>query len=187
MSCVGKQWGSFIHIPKTGGFWVRQVLKTLDKERTQFEDGVAHGLPEHWDRYAPYWTVVRDPADWLRSAYADRVSKSWERYQKDVPWKSFCLMIHPYRTVDDFPWFVEKVTTNLAGIVGWVFDSYTPPAVDEIYVTGGSIYDKLRFLGCEPELHVPRNLGVNLPEMTGELRKKIVKAEKGTYERYNLG
>ena len=183
MPIVSKQWGSFIHIPRTSGFWVRQVLKTLDG--SAFEDGVAHGLPEHWGQYAPYWTVVRDPVYWLRSAYASRVTDVWTPYTKNVPWRSFCLLVHPYRTSEDFPWFVDQVTTELPGLVGWLFDAYTPPSV-EIYVYGGNTYDKLRSIGGEPELYVPRNLGANLPDMTGELIDKIERAEKGTYERFKL-
>ena len=183
MPVVSDRWGCYIHIPKTSGFWVRQVLKRIDVDA--FEDGVAHGLPEHWGAFAPYWTVVRDPVYWLRSAYASRVEDAWAPQTKDVPWKSFCLLIHPYRTSVDFPWFVEQVTKNLPGIVGWLFDCYAPPGV-EIYECGGNIYDKLRDLGAEPELFIPRNLGKNLPEITGEIEKMIRRAEKGTYDRYNL-
>ncbi len=180
MAYVSERWGSFIHIPKTGGFWVRQVLKTLDDG---YEDKVAHGLPEDW--LAPCWAVVREPVGWLRSAWAHRVNEQWRPNTKEVPWRSFCLLIHPYRTSVDFPWFVERVTSELPGIVGWLFDCYTPPGVD-VYVLGESLYEKLRGLGAEPDLHLPRNIGTNLPEMTGELREMIEKAEKRTYERYRL-
>ncbi len=184
MAYVGP-WGCFIHIPKTGGLWVKTVLKAL---AVATNDGFTHGLPTSWN-YDHIFTVVRDPVDYLRSVYAHRIRNGWRAYNKEVPWKNFCELLAPYESYDDFPGFIEGVTRDLPGIVGWFYGIYTPPPV-EVFITGTTIYDHLRELGCRPDVHPPHNAAPvhphkgTLPEMTDDLRQMIYEAEKETYEWY---
>ena len=57
MAFVGK-WGCFIHIPKTSGVWVKEVIKSETDPGTY--SGITHGMPTDWQKHAPYWAVVRD-------------------------------------------------------------------------------------------------------------------------------
>lgn len=186
MAYVSTTWGCFIHIPKTGGLWVKTCLKKLDAGANH--DGFTHGLPSLWKSHAPYWAVIRDPVDYLRSVYAHRIRNGWRAHTKEVPWKNFCELLMPYESYDDFPGFVTGVTSELPGLVGWFFDIYTPPPV-EVYITGSTIYDKLRELGARPDQHPPHNEAPprgkgSLPKMTDDLRRMIENAEEYTYEKY---
>lgn len=60
---------AFIHIPKTGGNWIQQALRTCGI--TPLLVGTAHSRPlplQGPPRLT--WCVARHPADWLRSLWA---------------------------------------------------------------------------------------------------------------------
>jgi hypothetical protein len=188
MAYVSETWGCFIHIPKTGGLWVKTVLKELDKGAGH--DGFTHGLPMHWFKHGRYWTVIREPVAYYRSLYAHRIRNDWRAYAKEVPWKNLCELLLPYESYDDFPGFVEGVTRDLPGLLGWFYDMYIPPPV-EVFITGTTIYDHLRSLGARPDMYPPHNAAPakgrgSLPKMTYNLIEMITASEKDLYARYNF-
>jgi hypothetical protein len=74
------EWGTFVHIPKCGGWGLRQYL------REHFGNGIElapyHGLPVA--KIDNGFTLVRHPVTWLRSIWAYRNNSNWEvRYKKD--------------------------------------------------------------------------------------------------------
>lgn len=166
----------FIHIPKTSGQWVYRVLGKVERV------GPAHGLPTRWD-YARIFTVVREPADWLRSAWANRQMERWTPYPRQVPWQGFCSMVNEFKS-RDFNQFARNLMHKRPGIIEWLFDNYTPPGV-EVVRYGPDLYQYLRDLGCKPDGWKPHNVSSSHGfEMLSETRAIIYEAERSLYEKY---
>jgi hypothetical protein len=179
MAAIGP-WGTFIHIPKTGGQWVSKVLHQLDPG---YRSGYGHDLPDDWTK-PPIWTVVREPASWLGSIWAHRVRESWHMYPHKVPWQRFCQMTELLSS-KDFEQFVENVTTKVPGILTWMLKAYIPPPVRTIRF-GEETYHFLESLGCNPYEQKVINKGWNSPEVTQEIRDKVWQVEKEAYGRYGF-
>ena len=72
-------WGTFVHIPKCGGFGFR---KFLDEQMGKGEeDGHYHGLPPTVE---DGFMLVRHPVSWLRSIWAYRNNNDW-KYNYNSP------------------------------------------------------------------------------------------------------
>ena len=173
-------WGCYIHIPKTSGLWTKRVLKQLGYGK---RNGDTHQLPRIWAQNR-YWTIVREPAEWLASLFANRTQDRWQEHPSECPFKYFTQAIKPYRT-RDFGEFVDSMTTHMPGIIGWMFDCYTPPKV-QVYRKGEEQLEFLRSLGCDPDKQMKVNVSSSKirPVVTAEQRLKIYRAEVDTYHRY---
>lgn len=154
------RWGTFIHIPKTGGNWVNRVIRT--KFGSGKNDGVGHGLPWNWDS-PPFFTCYRDPAKWLRSTWGHRRDNGWKPYpHNDVPWATFINMTQKYRS-DDFEEYGMNVIMNFPGIISWFFELHAPP---NTFVFSLEHPWLLGELGCDISLP-PANTNKNgLPEIS---------------------
>lgn len=119
----------FLHIPKAGGSWVREVLKenkldvrsirSTDQEYTTNKPGSWHNVP--WDdkdfidrpnRFA----FVRHPLTWYRSYWAFKVAKgNWDSTDIDVQCKS-----------PNFNEFINNVIRFYPdGFLAWMYGFYT--------------------------------------------------------------
>ena len=182
MAYIG-DWGCFIHIPKTGGVWVKTVLKAKDGKPGRY-DGITHGLPVKWFNYTNIFTCVRDPAEYLASVWAHLWRNGWDTYPRRVPWQTFVELIKDYQS-EDFDEFIENVTTHRVGIVNWFFTVYTPPPVVAIK-TGDDTYKYLRELGYDPDSVEKRNTGYNVPELKEWHIRKITESEKEAYAKWRF-
>ena len=182
MAYVG-DWGCFIHIPKTGGVWVKTVLKEKGGKPGKY-DGITHGMPVHWDRYDRIFACVRDPADYLASVWAHLWRNGWDSYPRRVPWQTLVELIRVYQT-EDFDEFVENITTFRRGIVHWFFTVHTPPPVTVLH-TGEDTYKYLESIGYSPREVPKRNAGPNVPVLTEAHRRKIRESEKEAYAKWGF-
>lgn len=181
MALVGF-WGCYIHIPKTGGVFTKHVLWTKEPG---YNDGDRHGLPRKW-AYNPIWAVVRDPAEWLHSAYHHRIRENWSdpAYRTLVPWLDYCHMTDRYgKEVESFDEFFWNITRHVPGVVSWYFQSYMPPPVQAVRLP--ELNDYLAGLGCHVDLK-PKNTDSKPSELTETHRKKIRETESYMYERWKL-
>ena len=78
------------------------------------------------------------------------------------------------------------MTQDVPGVVGWFYGIHTAPGVNA-YKLGPEIYQKLRDLGCNPDLiGTEVNKGKNLPEITDEQRMMVYNAERECYKKYKF-
>jgi hypothetical protein len=187
-------WGTFIHIPKTGGQWMRHVLRSnFDLEKNSYRNvKYTHTLPED-KAEGTWWTVVRHPAEWLRSFWAHRYHECYAvghfqlRPIDSSAWNTFNV-----RTVGlldwDFERFARRMATKEPGLISWFFFYFLAPRVQAIRLE--DVDDFLfRNFGIA-ELPKKANtgygkLGDKWPEeITEEIRYLIKEAEPLLYDTF---
>lgn len=173
----------FIHIPKTGGSWVKRVLSQL--QHGERDGSVTHGLPVRYS-YQTMFCTVRDPAEWLASVWGHQVGLRWQEYPQNVPWKYFLLLLRDKDCQQNkLPLFIEAVTERIPGVVSWFYGNYIMPGV-EIIKMPDEIYDYLSDLGANPYTLPPINVGKKPDLLTPELRQMVYVSEQATYEKYGF-
>lgn len=157
MPLLLKSGGIFLHIPKTGGDWVTQVLteqnlihstfgeKHADLDRVMFRDGFEYARPrlktvlQHWWRQKVakkeladefLFCFVRNPLKWW---------ESWFRYCKGLNWKQWGTAggkhdWHPNAILNgtghaEFNPFLRNVIARRPGYASELFFSYTRPGI----------------------------------------------------------
>jgi hypothetical protein len=116
----------FLHIPKTGGMWVRRVFEVLEIPHWEIGDqhshfprqgeGSARLLSFYSEEYYKtkfIFTFVRHPLSWYQSRWAFRIKHGWRP------------MLHPldyHCASNDFRMFMENVLKYRP--TGWVTEEY---------------------------------------------------------------
>jgi hypothetical protein len=121
----------FLHIPKTGGIWVRNAIKKADIDT--FEYGEQHS---HFDELLKYrdkqfyenrfiFTFIRHPLSWYQSRWAFRMKHGWQmRHPLDFNCAS-----------NNFCEFVKNcIEYKPAGWVSWLYGSFINKVPGEVFV-----------------------------------------------------
>lgn len=104
--------GAFLHVPKTGGSWVTEVL------RASGICGPALGHEHGWEHDEPWaFCVLRHPVDWYRSHWA---------YQRQKKWKMWGGRSHPLNEIlviknEDFGGFVRECIDEAPGFLARMY------------------------------------------------------------------
>lgn len=142
----------FLHVPKTGGTWIREILKKVGNLELQ-DVGEQH-LNWRWSReIAPRYdrfTIVRNPWEWYASYWAHRCRERWEPY-----WLTIDKDCWSY----SFPNFINMVRAYHPGFLGRLYRDYFPPE-DEVHE--GFEYFRTRtlteqFIDYLERMHLPFN------------------------------
>lgn len=139
MAIVLTQSGAlFVHIPKTGGTWVANVLNRLGIANESAPHvpaaSVRHAIPEQFvGRYKFRFTFVRHPLAWY---------ESWWKFQAGV-WRQFEVGVwHPQRVLEpcadnDFSQFIRNCLVQEPGYVTRMYEWYLgPPEVERFDFVG---------------------------------------------------
>jgi len=118
-----KQRAIFLHVPKTGGNFVVDVLKRLTVTRPI---GYKHSTIDLIGKiaYENYFIFcfTREPAEWYRSYFQYRVGK-WGYWETHNLWHP-CWEIDPHCASDDFEDFARKVMAK-KGYLKRLYQRYT--------------------------------------------------------------
>jgi hypothetical protein len=168
----------FVHIPGTGGVWVRETLRQLGTVVRQ----PFHGKPtiEQVDGRLAF-CFVRHPALWLRSFWGKRVRSHWDIGGRDY-WRDICHILNDCAFMD-FDIFAEMVTEKHPGIIGSFFSWFMLPDM-KVGRTERLALDLETFL---PQLDIKRgatNVGKNLPTIRLKTWRLICEAEKELINQY---
>lgn len=112
----------FLHIPKTGGEWVRQVLWDAGLETERLDPGKQKHVDLVWFRqHSQYdrpfrFAFVRHPLSWYRSFWAFQELRKW----RPIPEVS----LHPSRRLPYLE-FLAWVSLNRKGFLGRLYEKYT--------------------------------------------------------------
>lgn len=180
MSEVGKDF-IFIHIPKTGGSTVREIL------RLNFNTVVKppnHGIPDDLDRPLIF-TFVRHPAFWLRSFWNNRRRVSWVLGGRGSElWYQITKELCPLRedSCDDF---LIRVSMEKPGVVGDFFNKFKVPGIQ---------VGRTEFLDADLEKILPQitrfreqvNVGVDKPRIQLGAFEYISSSERKIIKEYYL-
>jgi hypothetical protein len=117
-----------IHIPKTGGTWVRIVLQKRGRKAKDLA-GSHEPCPDGVD--AKKICFVRDPTNWLRSWWGHEQRHGWPSNpnpsateRADSEFIKMMYYLARFKT-DSFPEFVMAVETDRPGYVTDFFSRYT--------------------------------------------------------------
>lgn len=116
----------FLHVPKTGGTWVRHLLLSLniphrETHRGDHDPGFGpidsiHDIPIHdrsWYENTAKWCFVRHPLAWYRSYFA---------YRQKYPWEPKAIELDKLCQSNNFQEFIEKAIRFYPG--GYVCKLY---------------------------------------------------------------
>lgn len=162
----------YYHIPKCGGYSVRYWLSKRYEAIGHEWEG-KHTPPAEVPDLGTgrAFTVVRHPAYWLRSyhTYMQQFGWVWSACPDEI--------MQPFLPYKGLEWadFVEAVTSDKPGIVGWIMALYTPAGV-EVHRLRSAHYT----LGLDLRTHITPGK----PRILADQRSLIERAESDMLCRY---
>jgi hypothetical protein len=180
----------FVHIPKTGGTWVRKALEAaqIPWQRTGLTPHVAFSELEKLVEGRFTFAFVRHPLSWYRSYWSYRMT-NLDRFRPT----EFDEFMSP-----DFDTFVSGCCSKRPGLMTELFQRYTgwPVALDwigheerladglvEALTMAGERFDPEAIHACPPSNVSPAQLKTSAI-YTDATRALVLKAEHGAIHRY---
>ena len=117
----------FIHVPKTGGTWTCNVLKTMGliEKKIRFHPHLDQ-IKEQWGNDLFFFAFVRHPLTWWQSLWSHRVRANWSRSDikatKDL--EEWLAPINELKD-SDFNVFMRKVLQKHPGHYSNYFEQFT--------------------------------------------------------------
>jgi hypothetical protein len=205
MATLLKSGALFLHVPKTGGNWVSDVLEAQDLVFAHI-GGKHAGLPQlapflrlletpqRYDRAnRPLFTFcfVRHPLRWYESWYRMSMSLGWPHWDADEDAWNPSVELNGLRAAS-FNGFIEQVLRWRPGFLTGLYDYYARDAhfvgrqEDATHNLIAILHfldvtmDRSRILGSEPvNVSAPADIGLD-----PSLRNELEAVERSAFDRY---
>jgi len=126
----------YLHIPKTGGNWLTDILERQDlitgeigHKHATYDALISECLPEAGTlpvRLTGYFCVVRHPLRWYESWFKYQTARGWKTWGKAGKPHRWHVMTEMNRNkAVDFNDFMQLVNRNTPGFVHQLYGSYT--------------------------------------------------------------
>lgn len=173
MAYVG-EWGTFIHIPRTGGKWLRwNLVNGMGKGR---ESGPYHGLPEKLDENRMF-TLVRPAHIWYRSIWGYMMRMEWREGGTESPLWNYLTQMTVRCKSDVFQEFIFNMMADYPGMYTWMVESLAPPGVVRVDLRNATQYLH-ETVGLKYVDTTPQDVTRGLPDISPETKKLIESMEK---------
>ncbi len=205
MATLLKCGGLFLHVPKTGGNWVRDMLEANDlvfahlggKHAGPVQLAPLRRLLQTPDRYdrpnRPLFTFcfVRHPLGWYESWFRMNVALGWPDWATDADaWNPSCALNG--FAAPTFDGFIEHVLRRRPGFLSSMYASYARGALvvgrqESMAEDLGTVLRFLRAPFDERSLRSRPRTNVSAPvdvRLDPALRAALEAAESDAYERY---
>lgn len=169
---------AFLHIPKTGGTFLKGATILLDYPITFTADHIDYETYREVHRPQEdqsYITIVRNPIHWY---------KSFWRYRMKTGWGGDPAIGHGEYAIDNFVEFVRKVTSDYPGYLDELYSRYTKPGV--VVLRQFELVESLvKLFGDTRVRELPwANVSTIPCEHTRETIALIRRSERRTFRRY---
>jgi hypothetical protein len=179
----------FVHLPKTGGTWIKHALRSVIPDLVEPDERKGH---LRWDEVPSKFVFgfVRDPATWYESYWSHRKTYSdWDEHPID----------ELIRETEDFASFVHAAYERWPGFLSDYYEVWLgPPGTIYVGRYERLMEDLLEALVLSGELPPdfeasdygsilampPINMRFRNVEITPELREMIYASEAQAVERY---
>jgi len=177
----------FLHIPKTGGNWITEVLEInglIKKNLPEKHDTLELLKKRHPNlKYNKIFCFVRDPLSWYKSWFQYSTAKNWRNWGK-YKW-------HPCKPLNGlgattFNDFIKNIIDRCPSYVSNLYGLYTKDC-DFIGKQENLEKDLIKVLEFDGELKLTGPVGVSKDlnlRWNYHLKKKIIEAEKDIFEKY---
>jgi len=191
MATCGNDKFLFIHVPKTGGMWVTEVLQEAGVEVSEeFGATPEHPLLSELERRGRFtFAFVREPLSWYGSIWRFRNYFNLHKgpAEGQLPYDRFIGL--------DFPEFLENVATHVPGFLSKHYELFVGPRDAEIDFVGryerleDDVVSALRAAGQDFDEEAlrsfpPINVTGPPPDCPEGTRQQLMHAESEAYERF---
>ncbi len=207
MAILLKSGGLFLHVPKTGGNWVTEVLEAHDlvfahvagKHAGPPQLAPLERLLETPSRYArpnrmPFrFCFVRHPLRWYESWYRMNVERGWPGWDTDDDAWNPSVELNGLRA-STFHGFIKNVLRQRPGFLARMYRYYTVDAhfVGHQEQLAGDLFAVMRLLHIEVDVvglrrrsRVNVSAGANV-DLASTLRHELEDAERDAFESYGF-
>lgn len=197
MGAILKNGDIFLHIPKTGGNWIFDLIEAKNNIKYVFKykhsglERVQLSLNEPFETKPFVFCFVRNPFKWYESWFKYQNSRDW------MEWGRGDRFHHPCAIIDDcanseFTKFMEKILRKVPGFLTGMYHRYTEYA-DFIGKQETLAEDFLR-LSTLRKLNYTSKEIFNYPRVNEgkktrikwetDIRKELMKTEYALFKRY---
>ena len=123
-------WGMFIHMPFSGGTWMKRQLRQLERGS---HVGTMHGLPVTEWAYNREFMLIRPIPEWYRSAHG-YMSPKWRCGGTESElWNTInAKMVHCKD--NNFDKWMENIFDKYPGLASWVYGCYAAPGTELVHL-----------------------------------------------------
>lgn len=171
MARIYKRGLCFVHVPKTGGKWVRTVLPKAGYGEGRDVSTAHHPAPDDLPDDVTSFCFIRHPASWLASWWAYCERAGWpnempESHDESRPFDRMQRITMEYRN-DSFEHFVRNLEGDHPGFVAAFFAPFIA-SVDIVGRQETLREDLEEIVGPVPDVE-PVNVGINRPNPSPEI------------------